>query len=815
MTLLSKTLQTLLYKYLSDVDVEGVALPSLYNTDGHSGWGVRLSNVKLREGAKLMDLPGRIAKEGEKAKEDGEDEGEEELNDQASLKSKAAISFANEDTLDPSSVHIPEFGEEVSEEADPSNAGPPPPPIPEKLSSSWFSWGYRRSKSEGAPATVAEETYANEDVAPIHALSVTEHVVSEPPLSGNLDDRLLLLEDNTGSQHTAHSRFMGDDASRKSKSDPPPSEPPMRLRLGQQGTIGILDVRLVGKDLHVVVEDADLTVEVVRITTAGRKREEEANKEKAPKAKPTKKQTPDPETVGDRILAENSLAKLFSIIPNLFLRDIRVKLIIRDEPVDEADSTAHESPNDTVVELNIELLSVTDGEDFFAHVREEDEEASTDAAGDYEDHNMSSRVAPTINPEGEFTQNEYLTKRIRTGRGPEGGIVLKIYPGETYIDSHVNDPKWARQTWYSSADWCVMRCSGLDVHARIFMGTMKELQVMSSTADWYAEEYDEYTVDSMLFGGVDYIAPGPQPPLPPMPENEPLEAQDEGQLWTLPGATTYRIDANGIQSSFVNTSFHRVARGLRPRTCTLHHLPCEYCDQCWEAPPGVPLSHSYDLAGPLGGLVVSLMIRDPLEINVDRPTLEIIGCLIQLFTKPSTKKTPSTERESSVQADDPDDITASETFDSNAPLKRSISNLSRNSQTSMEAAVTAPEDDPVTLRGRKSTSYRLPETNEVDEEDEEEDEGPSGNSEDFDDISSAFPSYMSPEKVQYAVSSTPIISRYPFHLLLSSLILSLTCFSGCLRTRNCFSCSSNEKRVCKRERLWLSLLAAFGEVYHY
>ena len=60
MTLLSKTLQTFLYKYLSDVDVEGIALPSVY--DG-SGWGVRLSNVKLREGVQLMkQLPGKLKK---------------------------------------------------------------------------------------------------------------------------------------------------------------------------------------------------------------------------------------------------------------------------------------------------------------------------------------------------------------------------------------------------------------------------------------------------------------------------------------------------------------------------------------------------------------------------------------------------------------------------------------------------------------------------------------------------------------------------------------------------------------------------------
>jgi hypothetical protein len=66
MTLLSKTLQTFLYKYLSDVDVEGVALPSVY--DG-SGWGVRLSNVKLREGVQLMkELPGKVKKKRRRKK---------------------------------------------------------------------------------------------------------------------------------------------------------------------------------------------------------------------------------------------------------------------------------------------------------------------------------------------------------------------------------------------------------------------------------------------------------------------------------------------------------------------------------------------------------------------------------------------------------------------------------------------------------------------------------------------------------------------------------------------------------------------------
>jgi len=67
MSLLSKTLQTFLSKYLIDVDVEGVALPSMY--DG-SGWGVRLSNVKLREGVQLLQqMPGKRIRKKKKPKQ--------------------------------------------------------------------------------------------------------------------------------------------------------------------------------------------------------------------------------------------------------------------------------------------------------------------------------------------------------------------------------------------------------------------------------------------------------------------------------------------------------------------------------------------------------------------------------------------------------------------------------------------------------------------------------------------------------------------------------------------------------------------------
>lgn len=78
MSLLSKTLQTFLYKYLLDVDVEGVAMPSLMDVDGQSGWGVRLCNVRLREGVELMTFPGKRTVKKKRAANETTDTGKED-----------------------------------------------------------------------------------------------------------------------------------------------------------------------------------------------------------------------------------------------------------------------------------------------------------------------------------------------------------------------------------------------------------------------------------------------------------------------------------------------------------------------------------------------------------------------------------------------------------------------------------------------------------------------------------------------------------------------------------------------------------------
>jgi hypothetical protein len=87
MSLLSKTLQTFLYKYLLDVDVEGVAMPSFMDADGQSGWGVRLVNVRLREGVELMTLPGKRKVKRPKPKKDSPKEKEEEADERVNVSS--------------------------------------------------------------------------------------------------------------------------------------------------------------------------------------------------------------------------------------------------------------------------------------------------------------------------------------------------------------------------------------------------------------------------------------------------------------------------------------------------------------------------------------------------------------------------------------------------------------------------------------------------------------------------------------------------------------------------------------------------------
>ncbi|KAL3925199.1 MAG: hypothetical protein SGILL_000572 [Bacillariaceae sp.] len=787
MSLLSKTLQTFLSKYLSDVDVEGVALPSVY--DG-SGWGVRLSNVKLREGVELMhEMPGTVTKRRKKRKrkirkkQSKTEALKSELfappvveshNDQQGATATTSVESGEDEILDQvDATYTTEplkDGVYASEEEgydsndDIADGKPSRPNTPVQESKGMFSCFYNsRGKND---KTISDNSlHPNETkVTLTKRNSEPEQTISETSSSvvaGNIGNE---MDGFIADAHSAPRRQMSvpvtsreTSKSRKAMEKAPVPHPPMvedvdddqsrdyedddcyeyeeeeyeedcevpvRLCLGENGHIGMLDVRLIGKELHVMVEDAVVTIEAIPVLVEEEAEEpdsddgqDDAIKESqssdtnaasesgpdASKASGKRKSEPKRDTVGERVLADNPLARLVSAIPHLFLRDVRVRIIIRDELMtvpasSEADATSAtgvdaevgtkpvSSPKDIMVEVGIDFFSVTSGEDILSHFQQdqgtEDEPHSVplDASTRETLAALSERsnTPPTLLRIPSYSagagetvghRNEYLVRHIRTGRGPSAGVFLRVFAPTTTLPailSRASSNKmadvqgesilWARQRWITSTENYFLQCSGLDIQARIHMGTRQADGAGYSWFGEYAEEEDLSEYDSMLLlAGMDTIAPGPQLPLPPMEPkmsrgNTPgrkSTALDEATVQTElentvqgslhPGTDVYETDKNGIQSCKVPSTLHRVSRGMVPGTCkSCKHLPSEVCALCWESfDSAVKKSSSLDSSIPMPGLVLQISIRDPLEVNIDRESLESVGLLKAMFTKPS------------------------------------------------------------------------------------------------------------------------------------------------------------------------------------
>jgi hypothetical protein len=775
MTLLSRTLQTLLSKYLSDVDVEGVELPSLYSSDGHSGWGVRLSNVKLREGAKLMELPGKpkkrkapkqkkkttgaaaaAAADGKEASQkdpnasitsDGQDKSKEAQDTPTTTTESAELLSKNDneeaEAMEQQTVQTVAESDAESIASKTTSA---------TTSSSWFLWR-SRPKEESMPAVV-EQKYSSGSVPSVEADLASEYGTKEngttndsgPSRKGVVEvvyDAETKKEKIEVDDEDAFGELDNDDEDSGDEEEDGDDEAPMILRLGAGGTIGILDVRLVNKEVHVMVEDAFLTVEAVQLEPdeGDDGTDKDAKAKGANDKKKVQKKVLDPKSVGDRVLKENAIARLLSAIPNLFLRDIQVRFIVREEVVramsNKEESVPESSSNtdnngDVTVDLGIEFLSVTDGEDFMANFRGEDESSDgEDSADDDDDSDDRPRMNALSGYDSPYNQNEFFAKRIRTGRGPEGGLTLRIYPsGElgNGIESVNPKPLWARHSWVSSTQYCVLRLSGFDLLARIYFGE-KTGDVVDSS-EWFVDEYDEYSVDSMLFGGVDYIAPGPKPPLPPMPRRGATTVTDDEEIvWDHPGVSTYIADSNGIQSCTLNSSFYKVARGLTPTMCDKDHLPCEWCSSCWVGAPGIAIDHEKDRATPMPGLVLNISTRDPIEINIDRPSLEVIGLLVGLFQKAPTPDSPALDMElKQTKSEVVGDMDSSE-------ISKSSYHSIGSSQLSVPSTAANPRGAPKTITSQNSLRGMISRGPVLEEEEEEDSED-------------CFPSYMQPEKIQ-------------------------------------------------------------------
>jgi hypothetical protein len=749
--------------------VEAVTLPSY---DG-SGWGVRLKNVQLREGVQLMEvMPGKIAKKRKTRRR-------RRLRRRKTQTSSQKIILENKDPIskirenDTTKTKRSSVGEEsddndetktITTEAEldalpgyysdedivyDSNGYPLPTtriPTTPVQKSRMFSCFSNRNGTNNGSSTEGKNKYddsfhqqqqqqqqrqmgdQNENITGEYvrnqdSFTNDKGYSSSLPTEGENNNIGNINEDDDDDNY----EFEYYEEEEDYEED---YEYPVRLCLGSDGRIGTIDVRLIGKELHVMVEDAEVTIEAIPIKPKNDTDEDDQScddntmkrstsadteiddntenasnsgdnfadtssnnsnqKNGATKPKPVPKR----DTVGDRVLADNGLARIISAIPHLFLRDIRIRLIVRDEPMtpsteSEANNTSstsmggyrkpQSSSKDTMVEIGIDFLSVDSGGDIFSHFQNQTTE------DDYQnnnnlDGNSSHSTAETSNKPPSLLRipsnnigdgnvehkNEYLIRHIRTGRGPTAGIFVQLFvPNSQFSkiatrNSSSSGVVWARQNWISSTENHLLRCSGVDIQARIYMGT-KTVDVAASYSWFFGDDFeegDESDYDSIILfgGGMDTIAPGPLPlaPMEPRmsrgttPDKIDLESFDKEIVAAAetdienvqstsihPGVDVYHVDANGVQSCNVPSLFHRVSRGLELSSCKdCKHLPSEVCDLCWEAPNSeIKMESPLDYSIPMPGLTLQISFRDPLEINIDRNNLETIGLMKSIFTK--------------------------------------------------------------------------------------------------------------------------------------------------------------------------------------
>ena len=284
-------------------------------------------NVKLREGAKLLDLPGKPNKKNKRRRNKRDPPPAEtskggENSEKNAPEERQPLEPPGGSPLKAASrsVVVPQKQEVAAKDKEMEPEQPPPP----RRSSSWFFWSSAADtdkRSEAAPTETEKQLSDQDELNPLEGYL------------GNSQHRLDLESAETEENAMDINEQQQEETVEILESEEDDDEEegiPLILRLGKFGRIGTLDVRLVGKDIHVFVEDADLTVEAVRLAPDVETDDKDADPDAKKKKKP-KKAPPEIKTVGDRVLAENAIARAISLIPNLFLRDIRVRVVLRDE----------------------------------------------------------------------------------------------------------------------------------------------------------------------------------------------------------------------------------------------------------------------------------------------------------------------------------------------------------------------------------------------------------------------------------------------------------------------------------------------------
>ena len=749
-TLLSKTLRTFLRTYLDDIELEGINWSSTADqtnvgnnnsrqgsgsSSSSSGWGVQLSNVKLREGMELVQLPGKrkrtvIVKKRVKRNNDNNKPSSSSAAESTAASAEAVAESetpraSNKRRINLDRKHVPFEAVQLPI----SNEPPPPPPPPVEENYDAFSEDYysdtgtlssnpptptqSRSGFCGIPTAICstnggksnnnhtskriqKTTYSNidnemssfDDEQRSHASrSVSfdegsidnnknnEHeYVATPPSPCNLSD--LQLDDNNG-----------DDIDQESFVEIEEEciiEDDMALVVGAGGIIGTLNIRVVDKELHITVEDAHLILEVMssdkkvnssslsktsskQPATVERSASTSSEADLASGA--TSKNNDENATIGDKVKQKSMFAKILSMIPMLFLRDCRVTLILpkevdssregggEDDNEEASNDSCLDDDNCTVFELGIDFLSVTRGDDLMA-VFQRNTADTPPHMPHRRGNNSASAENSRDNSKKEDSNYIYERRRLRTGKGPEGGVWLQVHrPNASDVvygrnkrsnyKSH-EEQKWARRRFLDSSQAFCFRCSGIDLHAR-FVIEKRRAVVDEDLKNILSDEFEDYTMDSMLFG-VDYIDPVA------FTRHANKQKMLIEQRTTIPAsdklaASDRNVDSNGIESIPFSSNFHWIAQNCHRIGCPTSHIPLEECTRCWNTCIKKPTSSSTikDSSMPLPGSVFSLSITDPIEISVDRNHLDAFGYLLSMFT--STAKPNKSDDDNNQKQD--------------------------------------------------------------------------------------------------------------------------------------------------------------------
>jgi len=396
----------------------------------------------------------------------------------------------------------------------------------------------------------------------------------------------------------------------------------------------------VGNDLHIFVEDAFLILEIVT-----RKASEDSIDKKSKAATSTNEtveaaEKKSKENNSDELSTEQKLARTISSLPFISLSNIIIKIVFIDE--EDYLSAHHDHNNDDesedptnykkqteknhLLEIGVGSFTIMDDEN--------DESDSVDSNTSLnESDNVISRICTSKTTYSTNTNDpdNFVYKRIIIGSENREGLWVNIYPPFNHPMRQApqpSDPLWARSIW-ETVDRPFIYISGVNFLARIFTGLLDKKDERQESKASYGEEYDLFTLDSTIGGYIDYV---------PMTEMEPVEEETKTSLNMERG----------------QSNFYKVAMGMRrypPPSASPHSddMSCWVHDESQSAPGTHDGTNMSDFI-PAPGIIIFFSISDPLELNVERISLEALRKVMDIADqyknqKSSTQDTPGASEE--------------------------------------------------------------------------------------------------------------------------------------------------------------------------